>query len=96
MFQGIEGLKSLYHRLIEGANPNDEVYIISSVKRVFKILKYHILDITKKSARINLKGKIIADSSILKRKAMKLVKQFVDLEVRFIPREFLSPTSVII
>lgn len=96
VFQGIDGLKALYYRLINVATLRDVVYIVGSVKKVFKILEYHLLDIGKKSAKINLKGRMIASEMIFKRKVTGLIKRFVDLDVRFIPREFLSPTAVII
>lgn len=96
VFQGIDGLKALYYRLTGAATSKDDVYIVGSVKKVFKILEYHLLDIGKKSATINVKGKMIASEMIFKRKVMGLIKRFVDLDVRFIPSQFLSPTAVII
>jgi len=96
VFQGIDGLRSLYYRLTGAATAKDMVYIVGSVKKVFKILEYHLLDIGKRSAKINLKGRMIASEMVFKRKVTGLIKRFVDLDVRFIPREFLSPTSVII
>ncbi len=96
VFEGIDGLRALYYRLISIAKPNDEVYIVGSVKKIFKILEYHILDISKKSARINIKGKMIASKMIFRRPIMKLIKHFVNLDIRFIRAEYLSPTSVII
>ena len=86
----------MYYRLSSVAKQKDEIYIVGSVKKIFKILGYNILDISKKTAKMNLRGKMIANKIIFQRQVMKTIRKFVDLEIRFIPDEFLSPTATII
>ena len=96
VFKGIDGLRSLYYKLSEVAKPNEEVYIIGSVKKVFKMMEYYLLDISKKTANINIKGKMIASHMIFKRQVMRTIQKFVNIEIRFIDAALLSPSAIII
>lgn len=96
IFQDRVGLETFYEKLINIAKSRDEVLIIGSSERILEVLDYYILNLTKRILEINVRGKMIANREIMKDELMKKIIKFVELEMRFLPRDYLNPTATFI
>lgn len=95
-FQDRAGLESFYEKLIDLSASKDEVLIIGSSKRILEVFDYYLLNLTKKIVDINIKIKMIANKELTKHKHVKIIKNLIDLKMRSLPVEYLSPTAMFI
>lgn len=96
IFQGKEGLRSFYEKLIGVAKSGDSCDIIGTTEKISGILKYYVLNVTKLVSLKNIKGRMIISKRMLMDKQMRMVTSFAKLELRAIPKKLLTPTAIIL
>lgn len=96
IFQGKEGLRSFYEKLINVAKSGDSCDIIGTTEKITGILKHYVLNVTKLASLKNIKGRMIISKRMLVDKQMKRVTSFAKVELKAIPKKLLTPTAIIL
>lgn len=95
-FNDRQGLKSFYETLISAVDRNDEILIIGTSERIEEVFDYYFLNLTKKIIGAKLKIRMIANEGIMKYKYMKLILKLININIRYVALDYLSPTATFI
>ncbi|MBS3141396.1 hypothetical protein J4405_04600 [Candidatus Woesearchaeota archaeon] len=95
IYEGFEGFKTAFKKIIDDCKVNGEIYILGFSEQQFKLesLRNFILNMNLKSKAKKQKLKIILDSSV-KNTLGKDRESEKFTEVRYMPKNFVSPASI--